>query len=116
MNLFEIADRFPPNICRLVARVKSGRMHRPKTDREIAQDSGLSRSYVGHLALRRTWKGIPIDVVVRFSTACGVNLKRPGRTRQFLRKGKRAYLRTATFKQRVKMGKLLNTDHPRPVH
>lgn len=96
--MFELANRFPPFICRYVARKKHG--NEPKSHSDLARESKLSRSYVAVLSRKRTWKGIPIDVVERFSSACGVNLMAPSKTREFLKRAKKEHLQNASGAQR----------------
>lgn len=94
--LFKIADRFPPCLCRLVAR----KGWTPMSTRDLAAKSGLSKSYVSNLSKRSTWKGIPIDVVDRFVAACGINLLSPKRTIEYLKSSKMIHLKRATATQR----------------
>lgn len=68
--------------------------------RELAEKSGLSKSRVAELSIKRSWKGIPIDTVEAFTRACGVNLMRPSETIWYLRKSKRVHLERATKAQR----------------
>ena len=94
-----IADKFPPFICRYVARKRHG--SQPKSHSDIAKQSGLSRSFVATLSKRRSWKGIPVNVIDSFSEACGVNLLAPKRTIEFLRYAQKNHLNGATASQRI---------------
>jgi hypothetical protein len=38
---------------------------------EIARRSGLSRSTVQRISARKSWKGVSIDVAVKFASGCG---------------------------------------------
>jgi hypothetical protein len=113
MNLFELAERFPPCVCRLLARKDRGT--HPKSSKDIADESGLSKSFVAVLARRRTWKGIPVDVATRFALACGVNLADPGSTIEYIRTRKKVHLRRANPAQRRMFQRIMtrsNADHP----
>lgn len=72
----------------------------PLSVRELAQLSGLSKSTVSELSLKKTWDGVSIDVVVRFSEACGVDLMRPRDAREYLRHSKKVHIENATPKQK----------------
>lgn len=98
MTLLEIADKFPPCLCRFLARKKHG--HQPLSVRDLAELSGLSKSTVAVLSLKRSWKGVPIDVVVRFTEACGVNLMRSAEVRKYIRRSRRVYLENASPQQK----------------
>jgi hypothetical protein len=98
MTLLEMVDRFPPILCRYLARRKNG--HKPMSVRELSEASGISKSQVANLSLKPTWSGVPIDTVVRFSLACGVDLMRPRDARRYLKTARKAHLRNATPRQR----------------
>lgn len=90
MNLLETANKFPPVLCRFCARKKHGTV--PMSHRDIALASGLSKSKVATLSKKRSWNGVPIDMVVRFSAACGVHLHNPKRAVDFLRRRKKSHV------------------------
>jgi hypothetical protein len=98
LNILQLADRFPPAVCRYLARKDHG--HSPMSHRDIAKASGLPKTKVAELSLKKSWKGVPIDVVVRFSSACGVNLLKTGETRKYVRRYKRVHLQNATPAQK----------------
>lgn len=104
MTLLEIAERFPPSLCRFVARKSHGQ--KPMSHSDLAQKSGLSRSYVAIISLRSTWKGIPIDVVQRFSEACGVNLVNPQSAMEFIRRAKKVHIQQCDANQKRFFAKL----------
>lgn len=68
--------------------------------RDIAHASGLAKTKVAELSLKKSWKGVPIDVVVKFSSACGVDLLRSRKTLAYIREAKRAHLKNATPAQK----------------
>lgn len=98
MNLLETANKFPPALCRFCARKKHGTA--PMSHRDLAAVSGLGKSTVAKLSRKRSWEGIPIDVVIRFSEACGVHLHNPKRAVDFLRRRKKSHVVNATLSQR----------------
>ncbi len=108
--LLDIANKFPPHICRYVARKKHGL--EPMSHADIARKSGLSRSFVASLSKRKTWKGIPVNVIDSFSRACGVDILVPKRTIEFLRHSKKAHLRSATKLQRIFIASLFQKSEP----
>lgn len=81
MTLRAKVDRFPPCLCRLLARRGNGLM----SSSELARRSGLSKSYVAHLSLQPTWGPVPIETAEKFAAACGVNLLAQKRARRYLK-------------------------------
>lgn len=104
MTILDIAEKFPPCVCRYLARKNHG--HKPMTVRDIAEKSGLGKSTVAKLSLLRTWKGVSIDTVVSFSLACGVDLLNPHKVTEYLRRSKRAHLDNVSPIQRKFFHKL----------
>lgn len=104
-SLLKLVDRFPPNFCRLLARKNRGQT--PMSHRDIAWHSGLSVSYISTLSAKTTWKGIPVDVIDRFSRACGVDILNPRTTMEYLRRRKRTHLRQLNAQQRKFIAKIL---------
>jgi 3,4-dihydroxy-2-butanone 4-phosphate synthase len=98
MTLFEMAEQFPPAVCRYLARKRNG--HTPMSHRDLAKIVGISKSQVAVLSLRKSWKGVPIDVVVKFSSACGVDLMRPSQALKYIRKAKRVHIENASPAQK----------------
>lgn len=68
-NYYHYARRYPPILCRLLAR-KGGRAMKTS---EISIKSGLSAWAIEGLADRTTWDGIALDVIESFTKACGVD-------------------------------------------
>lgn len=52
---------------------------------EIAKKSGLSAGTIKFISRQRTWARIKVENAVRFSEACGVDLLRQKRSREYLR-------------------------------
>lgn len=98
MTLLQIAEKFPPSLCRFCARKKHGLV--PMSHRDLAAVSGLCKSTVAKLSKKQSWKGVSIDVVVRFSAACGVDLRNPKRAVDFLKNGKKSHILKAGINQR----------------
>jgi len=73
ISIEERLDRFSPLVCRLLAREgESNKSIRPLTDEAIATASGLPLDVVISMSWRCSWEGVPVDIMLRFSTACGV--------------------------------------------
>jgi len=70
-------DSFPPIVCRILARDPKARAktQRPLTDREIAARSGLRVDQVISLSWLCTWEFVPVDVMKKFTAACGINFE-----------------------------------------
>lgn len=67
--------RFPPAICRLLARRAVGRTSVvAMTDREIAAASQLSMADVKSLSITFSWDDVPVRKLVAFTRGCGINL------------------------------------------
>lgn len=66
-------DRYPPILCRLLARCRDHGRIRAKTAREIAEAAGMSEPEVQILSQLTTWADVPVAKMIAFSTACGVN-------------------------------------------
>lgn len=92
MTLTEKLNRFPPIMCRLVARTGVGRASRGLSHSEIAQLSGLERSTVAKLSKRETWEGCTLETIDAFSTACGVDLLHTTDQVRFLRHKKKTHI------------------------
>ncbi len=105
MTLIQYLDRFPPVLCRLLARKKHGL--RPMTNCNIAFVSGLSLRTVARLSQLRSWRGVTIDVIQKFSMACGVNLVGNKRYHlRFIRSHMKAVYRNATPIQKKMLDRL----------
>lgn len=70
-NFWRRLDRFPPILCRLLARQPRGR---PLTTAEISAASGLTEVGVFTVSNQTDWKGIDIYTMRRFTEACGVDI------------------------------------------
>lgn len=66
--------RFPPIVCRLLAR--EGRGSRPVvlSDEDIAERSGLTLAQVQGLSHLLTWDDVSCQQMLAFSKGCGVDL------------------------------------------
>jgi AraC-like DNA-binding protein len=92
LTLLEKLNRFPPALCRLVARVGKGRGCRPLTIDEIAAISGLSPCTVYRLSKAMTWAYETGLIISAFSAGCGVDLLNTRRHREYLTRRKRWHL------------------------
>lgn len=78
MKLSAKLTRFPPIICRLLARRKvSATTVVPMTDAEICAASGLSIGEVKGLSWLKSWDGVGVDIMLAYSKACGVDFDDP---------------------------------------
>lgn len=69
--------RFPPIVCRLLARKGRGARGKglsPMSDQEIANRSGLSVAEVRSISWQTTWDNLPCAQMLSFSNACGIDL------------------------------------------
>lgn len=73
----------PPYKVRLHARHKHKRV--PMTNDEIAERSGLSPETVRRLSHLESWNTVAVETLLRFCAACGVEMLRQKRARQFER-------------------------------
>lgn len=64
--------------------------------RDIARASGLSKTKVAELSLKRSWEGVAIEDVDAFARACGVDLMNKKRVAEYIRHAKRVHLQNAT--------------------
>ncbi len=99
MRLLERLNKFPPFLCRLVARKNHG--EELLSERDIAKRSGLARDYVRRLSRLTAWDQVPTKTVQRFSDACGVNLLAPWRHVHWLRRRKTAWLKKKPYVARL---------------
>lgn len=79
-------DRYPPVLCRLLAREKRGR---PLTTVEIADTSGLPPAKVEAISASVSWDGVEVEDMRRFAQACGCDFdqqKDMRRVEDYLRK------------------------------
>jgi len=105
MTLLQFLDRFPPHLCRLVARQSHGR--RGLSARQIAARSGLSLATVSSLSVRRTWAGVKIETIDAFARGCGVDFFHLRRHVQFLKKGVWSHVKNSNREQRKMYRRLL---------
>lgn len=91
-------DRYPPVLCRLLARQKRGR---PLTTREIAETSGLPPAKVEAISESVNWDGVGVYEMRGFTKACGCDFTNQSdmrRVEDYLRKRpKFTYLRKSPF-------------------
>jgi len=73
LSVEERLKRFPPCVCRLLARTGgSNNTIRLLEDEEVAKKSGLHISEVRSIMWRVSWNKVAVEDVFSFSTACGV--------------------------------------------
>jgi hypothetical protein len=91
--LTEKLNRFPPFLCRVVARKGKGKGCRAMTLTEIATESGLDVSTVSKLSHKRVWDKEPLWVISKYAMGCGVNLLHPRRHLDYLKRRKKISIR-----------------------
>lgn len=91
-------DRFPPCLCVTVAR--DGRRSLPYT--EIAKRAGIHRITAIRLGKLTSWRSVTVDMALRFSEACGVNLLHPSDHIEYLKRLKTVRPRQAKLLMRLK--------------
>lgn len=85
MTLTETIDRFPPCLCRIVARDPNHRGRRLSLH-ELSKASGLSYGAIARLSRKKSWGNVPPMMIDRFADACGVDLLHPKRKMQYLKR------------------------------
>jgi len=97
LSITQKAERFPPILCRLLARKRYGR---PMTLLEIAEASHMTPHEVESLSQSTTWEGVDIFRLKAFTSACGVDFddsKQLRRAEDYLSKQPTfRYLRSST--------------------
>lgn len=68
---WERIDRYPPVLCRLLARVPKGK---PLTTEQIAERSGLSPVQVEAISRQTDWRGIDLPTARSFMLGCNTDL------------------------------------------
>ena len=82
MNSLQILlSRMPPCLCAAVASGRKGRL----SPREISIKSGIPLRSVERLSSQVSWENVKMGVAWRFADACGVDLVRQGRTRNYMK-------------------------------
>jgi hypothetical protein len=70
MDYYAKAERYSPILCRLLARERYGR---PLSTGELAEKSGLTKYEVEAISQEASWGGVKLDIVRRFTIACGTD-------------------------------------------
>lgn len=100
--MLEKLNKFPPLLCRAVARVGRGRASRPMTNKEIATAAGISVRSVIRISQFKHWDGLTLAAIDAFSRACGVNLLNTRRQVDFMKRKKHSHwLKNPKFYQRL---------------
>lgn len=106
MTLLTKIDRLPPVAVRLLARTNHG--YRGLSHKEIALRSGIPKTTVADLSFKTTWAGIPVDVIDRFATACGVDFFHARHQVRTLLRRQKVYIYRAPYSQRLMYDKLFD--------
>lgn len=81
MSLAPHLNRIPPFLCAAIAKGRNP----PLSPREIATRSGIPLRTVERISGKIMWDSIKVGVAHRFALACGVDLLRQSRTKNYLR-------------------------------
>jgi len=108
--LVDIASKFPPRACRMLARKGNGRNCRPKSYDEIAREVGVARSTLILILSRPDWGNTGIRTVDAIARACGVDFLNPKRHAKLVRRGKFAHIANANGSQRLMFDRILPKD------
>jgi len=115
MNVFELVERINPSMCRLVARTGMTGGQRALSFEEIAARSGLGISTVKNYSRRTSWSGLPIDNVVAYAAACGVNHMQAKEVIRFIKHKRWVHVVSSRNpKQRAMFKRILNPQQPSP--
>lgn len=69
--IWERLEKYPPVLCRLLARLPKGR---PLSNHEIATRSGLSHYQVEAISRQTDWRGVDLPTARAFMVACNTDL------------------------------------------
>lgn len=81
--LLEIVNRYPPVLCRMLAREPN---RRRTTVGQLAARTNLSPRTVIRLSKRKSWDGVDVKVVSSFMAACGVDLSHTKRIESYIKR------------------------------
>lgn len=84
MTFTELARRYPPVLCRLLAmRGGSGGVSFVHTNAEIRQRSGLTQYEVESISGLVTWERVPFGLMQKFLAGCGLDFEDWRKMRKF---------------------------------
>ena len=69
-------DRYPPILIRLLTTRGRGAEKWVPTDRQIAEESGLSMAQVKFVSYSTSWKDVPIATAYAFLMGCDIDLEK----------------------------------------
>lgn len=82
-DLLQRLDRFPPCLCRVIARDGRGRK---LTSRQIAKRGGIDRATVNRTARRLGWRGVQIEIIDGYLYGCRINIFQMRRHVQYIKR------------------------------
>lgn len=84
MTFTELARRYPPVLCRLLAmRGGAGGVAFVLTTEEIMARSGLTEYEVATMSARTSWDDVPFRVMLEFLAGCGLDFENWRKMRKF---------------------------------
>ena len=92
----------------MVARKKNGRQS--MSVRDLAEVTGVSRTTISELSMKKTWKGVKVELVEAFANACGVDLFKPADTYYYLKNSKQTHLKNMPASRRRMFAKMFKQD------
>lgn len=116
-SLLTMLDRFPPFLCRLIARNNGkGGTRKPLDNSEIARRSGLTVEKVASISKLPSWETVPVGICDRFRKACGITPRNEFRQIEYLRRSRDparvlrplAHLDNLERRKRARLKKLLS--------
>lgn len=72
LNFWEKADRFPPAICRLLAKHSRST---PLSTEQLSRKTGLSPVQLLTISHQLDWRGVDLPTMKKFLDACGVDFE-----------------------------------------
>jgi DNA-binding Xre family transcriptional regulator len=103
----ERLNRFPPILCRLLARKKHGLSAMSMQD--IAKRGGLAVSTVSKISMLDSWDSVTLRTIDKFCKGCGIDPMRPRSHLEFFRRRKTVYMQKATPTQRKMFARILSS-------
>ncbi|HYF35178.1 MAG TPA: hypothetical protein VD994_07830 [Prosthecobacter sp.] len=89
-TILEQFNQIPPRVCRVLARDHRGKA---LTRKQLAARSGLSEWFILFVSRLEKWDEVSVSSAQAFSRACGVDLLRPRRVLEYIKRGQFTHIR-----------------------